>query len=270
MNLNKKIAIIGGGNLGSAIASGLLKSNIILPQNITLTRRKIHIIENFRESGINVISDNFIAVNESDLLIFAVKPNQLLSLLTELKDSIDPTKHIIISAVTGVNASDMETIIGKTPVFRIMPNTAISILQSITCISFYNSSTVQQNEIVELFNQLGKTVIINEELMGAATVLGACGIAFAMRYMRASAQAGIEMGFSADLAQLISTQTLKGAADLILANGNHPEKEIDKVTTPMGVTISGLNEMEYQGFSSSLIKGLMTSYNKLINGLKKA
>ena len=118
----------------------------------------------------------------------------------------------------------------------------------------------------ELFDKLGKTVEIGEELMAAATVLSSCGIAFALRYIRAAMQGGIEIGFSAEMAQLITAQTVKGATELILQSGNHPEREIDKVTTPMGVTITGLNEMEHQGFSSSVIKGLITSYNKLIQG----
>ena len=101
--------------------------------------------------------------------------------------------------------------------------------------------------------------------MQAATVLGASGIAFFMRYLRAATQGGIQMGFHPEEAQLIAVQTANGAAGLILQNGQHPEVEIDKVTTPQGCTIEGLNEMEHQGFSSSLIKGLMTSFQKINN-----
>ena len=99
--------------------------------------------------------------------------------------------------------------------------------------------------------------------MDAATVLGACGTAYALRYIRANIQGGIEIGFSAAQASLIAAQTVKGAADLLLTKNTHPEQEIDKVTTPMGCTIAGLNEMEHQGFSSSLIRGLTTSFQKI-------
>jgi pyrroline-5-carboxylate reductase len=117
--------------------------------------------------------------------------------------------------------------------------------------------------ILDIFNQLGKTVRIDEKLMDAATVLGACGTAFAMRYIRANIQGGIEIGFDAVTASLIAAQTVKGAAELLLKKGAHPEQEIDKVTTPKGCTIAGLNEMEHRGFSSSLIKGLVASYDKI-------
>ena len=99
--------------------------------------------------------------------------------------------------------------------------------------------------------------------MQAATVLGASGIAFLMRYLRAATQAGVQMGFDSEDAQKIAVQTAKGASLLIQGMDSHPEIEIDKVTTPKGCTIAGLNEMEHQGFSSALIKGVMTSYEKI-------
>jgi pyrroline-5-carboxylate reductase len=119
--------------------------------------------------------------------------------------------------------------------------------------------------VVELFDKLGKTVEIPEELMAAATVLSSCGIAYALRYIRAAMQGGIEIGFGAEMAQFITAQTVKGATELVLQSGNHPEREIDKVTTPRGVTITGLNEMEHKGFSSSLIQGVLASYKKIDN-----
>jgi pyrroline-5-carboxylate reductase len=122
---------------------------------------------------------------------------------------------------------------------------------------------MQKNAIGELFSGLGKSIFINEEMMDAATVLAACGIAFAMRFIRAMMQGGIEIGFDSKTAKLIVNQTVKGAAQLLIQNELHPEEEIDKVTTPKGYTISGLNEMEHNGFSSSLIKGILTSFNKI-------
>jgi len=151
--------------------------------------------------------------------------------------------------------------------FRAMPNTAIAIRESITCISHHNATEPQIEFVKNLFDQLGKTVLIEEKLMDAATVLGACGTAYAMRYIRANIQGGIEIGFSAATASLIAAQTVKGAAELLLQKNTHPEQEIDKVTTPKGCTIAGLNEMEHQGFSSSLIKGLVTSYKKIVNDM---
>ena len=144
-----------------------------------------------------------------------------------------------------------------------MPNTAIAIQESMTCLSFTNAAAAQINFVKKLFSTLGKVSVIDEKLMDAATVLGACGTAYAMRYIRANIQGGIEIGFDAATANIIAAQTVKGAAELLLQKGTHPEQEIDKVTTPKGCTIAGLNEMEHRGFSSSLIKGIAVSFNKI-------
>ena len=169
-----------------------------------------------------------------------------------------------MSVVTGGLISEIEENVKmKLAVFRAMPNTAIAIRESMTCLSFTNASSAQVNFVKNLFSSLGKVAMIDEKLMEAATVLGACGTAYAMRYIRANIQGGIEIGFDAATASLIAAQTVKGAAELLLQKGTHPEQEIDKVTTPKGCTIAGLNEMEHQGFSSSLIKGIAVSYNKI-------
>ena len=104
---------------------------------------------------------------------------------------------------------------------------------------------------------------IFEKLMDAATVLGACGTAYALRYIRAAMQAGIEIGFDAPTALAIASQTVKGAAKMALEEKVHPEQLIDRVTTPQGCTIVGLNEMEHQGFSSAMVRGVIASYEKI-------
>jgi pyrroline-5-carboxylate reductase len=263
MKINR-ITIIGGGNLGTSIAKGLLKLKAYNTQNIIITEKRPARISYLRENGFNVQDgDNLKAIQGSDLIIVSVKPQQVYEALDEIKSGIDPKKQIVISTVTGVSLSVLEKHVGKVSLVRIMPNTAIEILESMTCMSFLNTTRRQEESVISFFEQLGKALVIQEELMGAVTVLGACGVAFALRFLRAATQGGIEIGFGAELSQLIAAQTVKGAAQLILENKSHPEKEIDKVTTPQGITISGLNEMEHQGFSSALIKGLLTSFNKL-------
>jgi pyrroline-5-carboxylate reductase len=262
--MSRKIAIIGGGNLGASIADGLLLSEFSRPVELSITRRNIAALSRFAERGSCVHTDNRKAVKESEVIILAIKPYNYAEILDEIKDVLDPAKHIIVSVITGIWIEQLQKAIGKpVPVIRAMPNTAIAIQQSMTCLAHAGASPSQMNYIQELFDQLGLTVIIDEKLMDAATVLGACGTAYAMRYIRANIQGGIEIGFDAETASLVAAQTVKGAADLLLQKGTHPEQEIDKVTTPKGCTIAGLNEMEHQGFSSSLIRGLMTSYKKI-------
>lgn len=264
--MNKKIAIIGGGNLGTAIAEGLIKSKFCKATDITVTKRNTATIKHLADKGVTVTSDNTAAVRSSELVILAIKPFQVSDVVNGFKKALTP-KHMLVSVVTGVLMEEIETTIRKKiPVFRAMPNTAIAIQESMTCISHSNATDAQVAFVRDLFLNLGKVTMIDEKLMDAATVLGACGTAYAMRYIRANIQGGIEIGFDAATANLIAAQTVKGAAELLLQKGTHPEQEIDKVTTPKGCTIIGLNEMEHQGFSSSLIKGIATSYNKIIKG----
>src|SRR6201992_4154239 len=262
--MNKKIAIIGGGNLGTAIAEGLIQSGFVSPKHILITKRNIHTLHELERKGVLVSDKNEEAVRYADLVILAVKPFQVDSVLAALKDEFRADKQVLVSVVTGVSIEHLMRHVGnQLPVVRAMPNTAIAIQESMTCLAAHNGNEESLQYVRDIFKQLGKAVRIEEKLMDAATVLGACGTAFAMRYIRADIQGGIEIGFDAATANLIAAQTVKGAAELLLTKGSHPEQEIDKVTTPKGCTIAGLNEMEHRGFSSSLIKGLVASYDKI-------
>ena len=259
----KKIAILGCGNLGLSIVEGLLKSKFCKAHDITITRRNIESLLAYRDQGINVITDNASVVRDNEIIILAVKPFQAVEVLNQCSKELNKDK-ILISAVTGVSIHEIICILHeKIQVYRIMPNTAIAIRQSMTCISYTESESKTLEFIGRLFSALGRVAVIDEKLMDAATVLGACGTAFAMRYIRANIQGGIEIGFDAETAKLIAAQTVKGAAQMLLEKGQHPEQEIDKVTTPRGCTIAGLNEMEHQGFSSSLIKGIAASFERI-------
>ncbi len=266
--MKNKIAIIGGGNLGSSIAEGLIASGFVQANQITITKRNISTLKHLEDKGATITSDNQAAVKEANYVILAVKPFQIKDIVAEIKPCLNAVQHTIISVATGVWIKDLEEMLAPDfALFRAMPNTAISIQQSMTCICANGAASNQVEFVSSLFNQLGKSILIDEKLMDAATVLGACGTAYALRYIRANIQGGIEIGFSAAQASLIAAQTVKGAADLLLSKNTHPEQEIDKVTTPMGCTIAGLNEMEHQGFSSSLIRGLTASYRKIKNDM---
>ncbi len=261
--IDQKITIIGGGNLGGSVAFGLIKSKQIQPSSLTVSDRYTSVLKKFQDQGATVTNNNIEAVQTADIVILAIKPYQAQEIIAEIKPFLHQNQ-ILISAVAGLGLLKLEEAVSGSGIqtFRIMPNTAIAIQESMTLISTNVKSEELCNLVVHIFDQLGKATIISEDLMAAATVLGSCGIAFALRYMRAAMQGGIEMGFSAEMAQFITAQTVKGAAELILESGRHPEQEIDKVTTPRGITITGLNEMEHQGFSSSLIQGLIASFNK--------
>jgi pyrroline-5-carboxylate reductase len=260
------IAIIGTGNLGRSIANGLLKTNAT--RSLYLTRRNIAAIDDFKHhENVSLTSNNLEAVENSDIIILAAQPMHLESILKEVRPLLKES-HLIISTVTGFSVAKIEAAIGASyHVVRAMPNTAIAVGRSMTCLCG-NDKGLEKMSIAEaVFNRLGTSIVIPESQMQAATVVCASGIAFWMRMIRASTQAAIQLGFDAKEAQELAMHTCHGAASLLITNGNHPEQEIDKVTTPKGCTIEGLNEMEHQGLSSSLIKGMVTSYAK-INTIK--
>ncbi len=261
-----KIAIIGTGNLGQSIAKGLITTNAIT--TLYLTKRNIESIQDF-EGYKNVIitSDNVKAVKHSDILIFAVQPAHFESILKDISSFLTEN-HVIISTVTGFTISRIEAVVGQEQfIIRAMPNTAIAVGKSMTCLCS-NENGKKRIKIAEaIFNRLGTSISIPESQMQAATVICASGIAFWMRLIRATTQAAIQLGFDAKEAQELAMHTCEGAANLLIKTGNHPEQEIDKVTTPKGCTIEGLNEMEHKGLSSSLIQGMITSFNK-INTIK--
>lgn len=257
-----KIAVLGTGNLGKAIARGLVQNRAYT--QMILTRRDLSSLESFQVyPQLQLLSDNVKAARQSDILLLCVQPPQLPALLEEIKPVLTD-KHVLISTVTGFSLSQMEALLGEhTFLIRAMPNTAIAVGQSMTCICA-NAAGTKRIEIAEaIFEKLGHSLRIAEEHMQAATVICASGIAFWMRLIRASTQGAIQLGFDAKEAQLLAMHTCQGAASLLIEGGAHPEAEIDQVTTPMGCTIEGLNEMEHQGLSSSLIRGMLASFNKI-------
>ncbi len=260
---NQNLAILGTGNIGSAIAKGFILSSMIKPEQIILTRRKTKLLSAFEKKGCIISDDNCEAVKKSEIIIIAVPPQQIKELLQKINSDLNPKKHIIISVVSGVTTSEILRLIKKqVQVVRAMPNIASAIRESMTCIASDTASNETIQYAKKIFDYVGKTFIISEEKMVPATALGACGIAFFLRAIRAASQGGIEIGFHSYEAIPMAAQTAKGAAALVLNMDNHPEMEIDKVTTPEGCTIAGLNEMEHQGFSSAMIKGITISADK--------
>ena len=260
--IKMKIAIIGAGNLGQSIATGILHSGGAT--SMYLTRRHLDELKPYEEYGnVTITSDNREAVAHSDILIFAVQPLHIANILESVQDLLHEN-HVLISTITGFSLSSIEAIVGRQRhIIRAMPNTAISVEHSMTCLCCNESGKKRIELASAIFNRMGHTLVIPETRMQAATVICASGIAFWMRLIRATTQGAIQLGFDADEAQELAMYTCRGAAELLITSGRHPESEIDRVTTPMGCTIEGLNEMEHQGLSSSLIKGIVTSYDKI-------
>ena len=257
--MNQKIGIIGAGNIGCAIAKGMVSHGGLKPSDLYLSRKRISLLETHKQLGYNVV-ENEALVEECDIIILAVLPLQAKEVVTALQSRFRKGNKLLVSVVSAVTLKELGEWSGEqTTLVRIMPNTAVEYGASMTCIAGEDEEGVIR--IQQLFDPMGKTMVIKEHLMPAATILAACGIAFFLRFIRAVSQGGIQIGFHADEAGKIAAQTARGAAELLMKTENHPETEIDRVTTPMGCTIAGLNEMEHFGLSSAMIKGIVKSYS---------
>ena len=255
-----KIAIIGAGAMGGAMADGFIKSGAVKPADISVANPTAQKLEHFALQGASVTTDNKTAAEGADIVIIAVKPWLVEQVVNELKPVLNYTRQTIITVAAGISDSQFTAWLKKDDAvpqtFIVIPNTAIAVLASMTFIVPVNATADTTSTIKALFDNVGQAMVTDERHLSAGMTLASCGIAYAMRYVRAAAEGGVELGFKADMAKDIVLQTMKGAVELLQANGNHPEAEIDKVCTPGGLTIRGLNEMEHAGFTSAVIRGL--------------
>lgn len=282
------IAIIGAGNMGGAIAKGLIKSGTCNPEEIICTAKTERTLDKLRgyDATLRVGRDNKEAANRADIIILAVKPWFIAEVIEEIRPVIDLKRQLIVSVAAGITLKELTQLLvpdyeqyemerifaeveerepvfpdtfAEPALFRVVPNTAAEVLESVTFIASRGATGEQTESIRQLFASIGYTMVIDEKLIPAGTSLASCGIAFAMRYIRASMEEGVELGFRPEEAARIVEHTVKGAAALLLHSGAHPEAEIDKVTTAGGITIKGLNAMERAGFTNAVIEGLKAS-----------
>lgn len=246
--------------MGGAMADGFIKSGAVKPADISVANPTAQKLEHFALQGASVTTDNKTAAEGADIVIIAVKPWLVEQVVNELKPVLNYTRQTIITVAAGISGSQFTAWLKKDDAvpqtFIIIPNTAIAVLASMTFIVPVNATADPTAIVKALFDNVGQTMVTDERHLSAGMTLASCGIAYAMRYVRAAAEGGVELGFKADMAKDIVLQTMKGAVELLQANGNHPEAEIDKVCTPGGLTIRGLNEMEHAGFTSAVIRGL--------------
>jgi pyrroline-5-carboxylate reductase len=250
-----KVGIVGAGNMGGAIARGLLQSGAIEPANLYMADVCPDKLQPFTALGANVSVHSTDAVDWADVAIIAVKPWIALEVLHKLRPALQP-QAMVVSIAAGVTLEQMREEVQEQPIFRVIPNTAAAAGQSMTFVASDGASREQEQAMLALFAGLGKTMLIPEQQMAAATALSSCGIAYAMRYISANMRAGVELGFAPDVAREIMMQTLQGAVSLLSHSGEHPEKEIDRVTTPKGLTIKGINQLEHGGFTSAIINAV--------------
>ena len=254
-----KISVIGAGAMGGATVEGLIKGELFKNEDITVSDPSSQVTDKFAKKGISVTTDNKLAADIADIVCVVVKPWLVERVLTDIRPELNPKKQILIIIAAGVSSESIRGWLGENcpPLFLVIPNIAIAEMASMTFIVPCGDAAQHHTEQVKaIFDEMGDTLITDEQHLAAGTTLASCGIAYAMRYIRAASEGGVELGFKADDAKKIVMQTMKGAVELLNASGMHPEAAIDLVTTPGGLTIKGLNEMEHAGFTSAVIRGL--------------
>lgn len=251
-----KVSIIGAGAMGGAIAEGILQRNVLEPADLIVSNRSVGKLTNLSERGVTTTTDNREAVSQADWIILAVKPWLVEGVIVEIRDLLTEDK-VIISVAAGIDSPNLRRWTKFIPsLFIAIPNIAIAQGQSMTFITPVSAPDEVRDKVERFFGEMGKTCVCSESQLQAGMALASCGIAYAFRYIRAASEGGVELGFKAGQSQEIVMQTLCGAVALLEAEGIHPEEAIDRVTTPGGLTIKGLNEMEHAGFTSAVIRGL--------------
>jgi len=259
-----KVTIIGAGNMGGALARGMAKSKAIGAASITVSDPNPVVQKKLKEQfpEMNVTADNNSAVKDSDVVIIAVKPWMVEKVVPGLRNCLDYSKQIVVSIAAGVGLDQLSSLFFKStgkipPIFYAIPNIAAEYGEGMTFISAADGvSDEQRQQVLALFKEVGDAMLCDERLIAPGMVISSCGIAYVMRYVRAMQEGGVEMGFYPSEALKIVCQTMIGAVKLLDETGMHPEDAIDKVTTPGGYAIKGLNELDNCGFNAAVVKGL--------------
>lgn len=254
-----KVAIIGAGNMGGSIARGLAQGTLVKSQDITVSDPSLDKLNQLKSdgAGITVTTDNQKAIQDADVVFLVVKPWLVAEVLKKLTFT---EKQALVSVAAGVEIKDLESFLNQPIiVYRMIPNTAISELASVNLLATHNAPELLTQTLLAILEEMGMAMLIPESQLGAATALTSCGIAYVLKYIEAASRAGVELGIYPHDAMKMVAKSVEGAAKIILNNDTHPSLEIEKVTTPGGITIKGINELEHAGFDSAIIRAMKIS-----------
>jgi len=262
---DKKIAIIGTGNMGEALVSGLVGSGSSKPQNIICTDVRRHKLDDIKSKyKVRTTTSNLKAVAEADIIIYAVKPQIMAATLAETAAKLDMSK-LVISIAAGVPLAAMESCISKDlRLIRVMPNIAAFVKEAASAIAAGAHATKEDISLaMEIFNSIGKCIFLKENyLMDAITGLSGSGPAYIFLIVDALADAGVKMGLARQDSLFLAAQTVLGAAKLLIETQEHPGQLKDKVTSPGGTAISGLATLESGGLRTTLINAVEAATNR--------
>jgi pyrroline-5-carboxylate reductase len=256
---DKTLAVIGAGKLGEALIRGLLDARAFDPARVLVTAgtaERAQLLE--QQLGVRAAASNADAAREADIVLLAVKPQQVAPVLQGLGGSLGPDR-LLISVAASVSTAFIERHLeGPVPVVRAMPNTAALIKKAITGVARGTHATVAHLEIARsIFSAVGRVVLVDEKHLDAITGLSASGLAFVYVVVESLAEGGVKTGLPRHLAIELAAQTVLGAGAMVLETGAHPALLKDNVTTPAGTTIDGLLQLEEGGLRVTLIKSVV-------------
>jgi pyrroline-5-carboxylate reductase len=265
MLANKKICILGTGNMGQALVSGLVGSGSSEPKNIICTdvrEAKLKAIE--KQYGVRTTTSNLEAVSWAEIVIYAVKPQIMAAVINETAAKLDMSK-LVISIAAGVPVAALESCLNKElRLIRVMPNIAAAVKEAATAVAAGKHASKEDVQLaMAIFNSIGRTVFIEENyLMDAITGLSGSGPAYIFLIVEALADAGVKVGLSRQEALFLSAQTVLGAAKMLIETQEHPGQLRDKVTSPGGTAIAGLATLEEGGLRTTLIHAVEVATNR--------
>ena len=253
-----KVTVIGAGNMGGALIHGWAKSGKL--ESLTIADKNEALLQSFKTlyPSLTTTTDNAAAVKDADIVVVVVKPWLMPTVLQEIKPALDLSKQIVVSDAANFTTEKMAEQLGEDGEYcYVIPNIAAEYSASMSFIAKGKATHDEAlDKVKALYDLCGDTLVVTENLVGPGMMMASCGIAYVMRYIRAQMEGGCEMGFYPEQAKQIALQTMQGAVSLLKETGWHPEAAIDKVTTPGGVTIKGLNELDHAGFNSAVIRSL--------------
>jgi pyrroline-5-carboxylate reductase len=261
---DKKIGIIGTGNMGESLISGLIYARSSVPKNIICSDVRKDKLKSVQDAyGVVTTTSNIDVVKASEIVIYAIKPQIMASILRETAVHLDMSK-VIISIAAGVPLAAIESCLNKDlRLIRVMPNIAASVKEGAAAIAPGKHASKGDLKLAKaIFDSVGKSIIIEEEFMDAITGLSGNGPAYIFLIVDALADAGVKMGLSREDALLLSAQSVLGAAKLLLETGEHPGRLKDKVTSPGGTAIAALHTIEQGGLRTTLINAVEVGTNR--------
>lgn len=254
-----KVGFIGAGKMAESIARGVVKSGILPAARIRTAHSGSARRTAFESIGVTVFDNNTQVVEDSDVIIFSVKPQVVKNVVSQLMPVLSE-KQLLVSVAAGVKLKDLQEWAGQGRFIRVMPNTPSAVGEAATVFTLGEKATTEDGDLIsQLFGAIGKVWKADEKVFDAVTGLSGSGPAYVFLAIEALADGGVAAGLPRELALGLASQTVLGAASMVTGMGKHPGQLKDDVASPGGTTIAGIHELEKSGFRGILMNAVVAA-----------